>query len=175
MTNQARQFASEFDRIAQDVLDLLWKVPLSLLDHPFPTAEGYSLFVLATYLVEVGEFWIVGQIGRKMLPYRSLAEFCATGTLPALIARYQRWLKDVHEILDNLPDEALDQPLAFGFALAAPAASAPVTVRACLEQALRHISLIREHMRLLFRGLLNAEEPPEDGGPAAAGEQQQGE
>jgi hypothetical protein len=156
MMNEARQFSREFERIVQEVLYLLQHVPATLLDHPFPTSESYSLFVLATYLVEVGEFWIVGQVGRKLLPYRSLAEFCATGTLPALVARYQRWLREVHEILDELPDGDLDQMATFSFALAAPAARAPLTIRSCLQQAVHHTSLILEHMKILYRSLLTS-------------------
>ncbi|GER85797.1 MAG: DinB family protein [Thermogemmatispora sp.] len=176
MTNEARQFSSEFDHIAHEALQLLQQVPAALLDHPFPTPESYSIFMLATYLVEVGEFWIVGQIGKKPQPSPSLAEFCAAGTLPALIARYQRWLKEVHDILDRLPDEALDEPLAFALAPGGLAQVASMTARACLQQAIRHCGLILEHMRTLSRSLLSStgEEPPANtpGVPATAEERQ---
>ncbi|MBX5451995.1 DinB family protein [Thermogemmatispora sp.] len=158
MTNKARQFSSEFDRIAQEVLQLLQQVPAALLDHPFPTPESYSLFMLATYFVEVGEFWIVGQIGKRPYPSPSLAEFCAAGTLPALIARYQRWLKEVHDILDRLPDEALDEPLPFALAPGGLAQVASMTTQTCLQQALHHCELILEHMRSLARSLLSSAE-----------------
>ncbi|WP_052888862.1 DinB family protein [Thermogemmatispora carboxidivorans] len=158
MTNEARQFSSEFDRIAHEVLQLLQQVPAALLDHPFPTPESYSIFMLATYLVEVGEFWIVGQIGKKPYSSTSLAEFCAAGTLPALVSRYQRWLKEVHDILDSLSDEALDEPLAFALAPGGLAHMASMTARACLQQAIRHCGLILEHMRTLSRSLLSSAE-----------------
>ncbi|WP_376794271.1 DinB family protein [Thermogemmatispora sp.] len=178
MTNEARQFSSEFDRIAQEVLQLLQQVPAALLDHPFPTPESYSLFMLATYLVEVGEFWIVGQVGKKPHPSPSLAEFCATGTLPALVARYQRWLKEVHSILDRLPDEALGEPLAFALAPGGLAQIASMSVRACLQQAVHHCELILGHMRTLARSLLSSAEgelPASPPGTSAATEERQGQ
>lgn len=165
MINDPGRYALEFERIGREALDLLHRVPESALHRPFPTTASYSLFVLATYLVEVGEFWVLGQVGRRFVSSRSLAEFCATGTLAELEARYERWLQAVHEVLDDLPDNALEQFTAYPLVAGNIPLGGPVTVRDCLLQAITHISLLLEHLQRLYASLISEYGPSSSSPP----------
>src|SRR5690349_14560858 len=109
MPTAGAQFAEILERIARDTLRALEDIPDEVLNQPLPLPETNSLFALATHLVGAGEFWTLVLVGGREIPRDRPAEFHATGTGAALVARYERWIADLHALLDTLPEEELDR------------------------------------------------------------------
>lgn len=148
MANEASHFASLLEYIGREVLEQLHSVPEALLNQPLSLPETNTLFALATHLVGAGEFWVLALAGGRTIVRDRLAEFHATGTLADLVTRYERWIADVREVLDTLPDmdmERVAQP---------PATFQPrtpdqqMTVRDCLLHAVEHSALHQGHIQL---------------------------
>jgi uncharacterized damage-inducible protein DinB len=157
MANEGSHFASVLGYIGRDVLEQLRAVPEALLNQTLALPETNTLFALATHLVGAGEFWVLVLAGGRTIARDRLAEFHATGTLPELVARYERWIADVHEVLDSLPDEAMER-------IANPPATfqprtpdRPMTVRDCLLHAVEHSALHQGHIQLTCQLLRQTE------------------
>src|SRR5271166_1979089 len=109
MTNEASHYASMLDYIGHDVLAQLRTVPEQLLNQPLTLPETNTLFALATHLVGAGEFWVLVVAGGRNIPRDRLAEFQASGSLADLTARYERWIAGLHEVLDALLPDQMEQ------------------------------------------------------------------
>ncbi len=148
MPTAGAQFAEILERIARDTLAALDGLPDEVLNRPLPLPETNSLFALATHLAGAGEFWTLVLAGGREIPRDRAAEFHATGTGAALVARYERWIAELHAALDTFPEEALDR-------LADPPppyrpwqGNEPMTIRACLLHAVEHSALHLGHIQL---------------------------
>jgi uncharacterized damage-inducible protein DinB len=88
----------------------------------------------------MGEFWVLALVGGRHVPRDRSAEFRATGNGPALIARFERWIADVHAVLDDLPAAALDQPAnpPAEFRTTGNLGAQPLTGRDCLLHVVEH-------------------------------------
>ncbi len=154
MPREAAEIATVIERIGRDALTALEGLSDEILNQPLPLPESNSLFALATHLVGAGEFWVLALVGGRTIARNRPAEFHATGKQTDLVARYERWIADIHAVLDALPDAALDQ-------LANPPApyrpwqgDAPMTRRACLLHAIEHSALHLGHIQLTRQLLL---------------------
>jgi|SRR5579859_2428781 len=159
MVNEAPHFASVLEHIGQDVLAQLRAVPEDLLNQPLALPETNTLFALATHLVGAGEFWTLVMAGERTIPRDRPAEFHATGTSAELVTRYERWIADVHAVLDSLPDAEMER-------IASPPASfqprnphQPMTVRDCLLHAVEHSALHQGHIQLTCQMLTQGGHP----------------
>jgi uncharacterized damage-inducible protein DinB len=148
MPTAGAQFAETLERIARDTLAALDGVPDEVLNRLLPLPETNSLFALATHLAGAGEFWTLVLAGGREIPRDRPAEFHAAGTGAALVARYERWIADLHAVLDTFPEAALDR-------LADPPppyrswqGNGPMTIRACLLHAVEHSALHLGHIQL---------------------------
>jgi hypothetical protein len=142
------------ERIARDALAQLDGLPDDALNRPVPMPEANTLYALATHLAGAGEFWAVTLPGNRPTNRDRAAEFRATGTFADLAARYERWLADLHSVLDPLPDEALDGISEVPVARDWLPADNPPTIRDCLLHAVEHSALHLGHIQLtvqLFR------------------------
>lgn len=157
MANEASHFASVLEYIGGDVLQQLRAVPEALLNQPLTLPETNTLFALATHLVGAGEFWVLVQVGGRTIARDRAAEFHATGTLPELIARYERWIADVHEVLDSLPDEAMERVVQSAFTAWFKHLANLPTVRDCLLHAVEHSALHQGHIQLTCQLLRRTE------------------
>ncbi|HLV98048.1 MAG TPA: DinB family protein [Ktedonobacterales bacterium] len=148
MANEASHVASLLDYIGREALQQLRSVPEALLNQPLTLPETNTLFALATHLVGAGEFWVLVMAGERMIPRDRLAEFYATGTLAELVARYERWIADVHKVLDSLPDEAMERVVNPPATFQPRKLDQPMTVRDCLLHAVEHSALHQGHIQL---------------------------
>ncbi|MBV9230530.1 MAG: DinB family protein [Chloroflexi bacterium] len=160
MATQARQFAIVLERIGHGVLAQLQSLPDTRLNQQLSLPETNSLFALATHLVGMSEFWVLALVGRQQLHRDRSAEFQATGTAGELIQRYTQWLKDMHEVLDALPDPMMEQlvdpPLEYRDT--GGLADGPVTVQDCLLHTVEHSALHLGHIQLTRQLLLSESE-----------------
>ena len=148
MANEASHVASLLEYIAHDVLEQLRSVPEPLLNQPLSLPETNTLFALATHLVGAGEQWVLMWAGGRTIARDRAAEFHATGTLAELEARYQRWIADVHEMLDTMPDAELEREVQQARTGWFQHLSGPPTVHHCLLHAVEHSALHQGHIQL---------------------------
>jgi uncharacterized damage-inducible protein DinB len=147
MPTTGAEFAQVLECIARDTLKTLDGVSDEVLNRPLPLPETNSLFALATHLAGAGEFWTLVMAGGREIPRDRSAEFHATGTGAALVARYERWIADLHALLDTLPEEALER-LANPVPFRAWKGDMPQTILTCLLHAVEHSALHLGHFQL---------------------------
>lgn len=98
------------EKLVADALEQLDGVPEADLNGWTP-AQGLedinTFYVLATHLVGAGEYWLLHGLGGRSTDRHRPDEFVATGTLVELTARYDRWLADARELLENITDADL--------------------------------------------------------------------
>lgn len=140
MNPEARTIADFIERIARDLIAQIQDLSDEMLNRPLPLAEANTLFAVATHTVGMGEFWVLALVGGQTLARNRSAEFQAQGTGAALIGRIERWIGDCHKLLDQLPDQRLNdaaQPPA-EFLQTGGFGATPLTLRACLLHVIEH-------------------------------------
>ncbi len=110
MSHTAGRVAKAIELLARDVLTELKDVPEAILNRPVQMPEANSLFAIATHLVGAGEAWTLGFVGGRTIQRDRAAEFHATGKYADIDQRYERWIADLHDTLDTLPDSELGRP-----------------------------------------------------------------
>ncbi|HEV7129152.1 MAG TPA: DinB family protein [Ktedonobacterales bacterium] len=154
MSTTACAFAVVLERIGRQTLAELEGMPEALLNQPLDLPETNTLYALATHLVGAGEYWALVLVGKRDIARDRPAEFRASGTLSDLVARYERWIAELHPALDPVPDVALDE------IAAVPAAyqwqgDVALTLRDCLLHAVEHSALHLGHIQLTAQLLRN--------------------
>ncbi len=99
MPGEASHFAVVLERIARRALDQCKDISESDLNRPLALPESNSAFVLATHLIGSAEYWVLQLAGGQDVQRDRLAEFRATGTRATLVARYERWLAAMQNLL----------------------------------------------------------------------------
>lgn len=148
MAGEAMYIAKMITRIAQDVLTQLDGISNEDLNKTLSLPESNTLYALATHLVGAGEFWTLVMAGGKEIPRDRPSEFQASGTTAELVTRYQRWLADLHAVIDPLPDEHMEQPVEPPASYRYVSNIEPITVREALLHALEHSALHLGHIQL---------------------------
>jgi len=148
MLSEAMQFAVVLERIGRDVLAQLSGISNTDLNRPLPLPETNSLFALATHLVGAGEFWVLVLVGEQTIPRDRAAEFYATGALPDLVTRYERWMTAVHQVLDPLPDAKMGQIVGPPVVYRYSSDDGPTRVRDALLHAVEHSALHLGHIQI---------------------------
>lgn len=121
-----------------------WKPALGLQDVN-------TFYALTTHLVSAGEYWILHAAGGRPTNRNRPAEFVATGDVPALLARLDRWSEDVRAMMATFTDEELGRVFERG-------GDDPVrqTAAECILHALEHTGVHVGHLQLQ-RQIWNAE------------------
>lgn len=153
MPTTGAHFAQVLERIARDTLWALDCLPDEVLNRPLPLPETNSLFALATHLAGAGEFWTLVLVGGRDIPRNRPAEFHAAGTGAELVTRYERWIADLHALLDTLAEEELEL-LADPVPFRAWQGDMPQTKLTCLLHAVEHSALHLGHIQLTRQVLL---------------------
>ena len=149
MSDETTQIARVLDYLGHQVLAQLQDLSDEELNCPLTLPETNTLFALATHLVGAGEFWVLAVAGGRTIPRDRLAEFRATGSYRDLSARYERWLAGVHEVLDALVPERMEERVDVNRSRSVPLASAQeVSVREALLHAIEHSALHLGHIQL---------------------------
>jgi uncharacterized damage-inducible protein DinB len=162
MPNEATHIAVVLDAIGRDVLKQLAGIPDDLLNKPLDLPETNTLFALATHLVGAGEFWVLALAGGWHIERDRPAEFHATGKGTDLVARYERWLENIHQVLDTLPDSAMERQVDPPAHFRTRMHDQSFTVRDCLLHAVEHSALHQGHIQLTRQLLLG--NPPANNG-----------
>lgn len=149
MAEEATAYAQVLTMLARDIIAQIEGLSDEELNTPVPLPEANTLAALATHTIGAGEYWTLNLVGGKEIPRDRPAEFRAVGHGPDLIARYERWVAALRELLADLPEAALGplpNPPA-GRRLAA-IGDAPITGRDCLLHAIEHTATHLGHIQL---------------------------
>lgn len=150
---EAQQFALVIERIARDIISQLQGVSDDTLNTFTPIPDTNTLFALGTHTVGMGEFWVLALVGGRYIPRDRLSEFRARGTGAELINRFEKWIVDVHDILDDLPNSILNQiaepPTAFRNT--GNLGDKPLSVRDCLLHVVEHSATHLGHIQLTLQ------------------------
>jgi len=148
MPGEASHFAIVLERIARHALAQFRGISDVDLNRPLELPESNTAFVLATHLIGSAEYWVLELAGGRNVQRDRPSEFRATGTGVELVARYERWLAAMQELLYSLPDERLEQPAKVPARYRSTPDEEPMTVRDALLHAVEHCALHQGHLEL---------------------------
>jgi len=148
MTPEAASIATPLERLSRDMLAQLDGITEPELNRALPLPETNSLYALATHTLGAGEYWTLVMAGGRNIARDRPAEFRATGAYVDLVARRDRWLADLRDVLDQLTATELDHVVDMAEAYRRPWMGNPFTVRDCLLHALEHTALHLGHIQL---------------------------
>ncbi|HZO70667.1 MAG TPA: DinB family protein [Ktedonobacteraceae bacterium] len=141
MTSETRSLALVLERIVRNAMAQFRDIADVDLNRPLELPESNTALVLATHLIGSAEYWVLQLAGGQDVHRERSAEFRATGTAAELVARYERWLTAMQQLLQTLPQERLDQP-------ANVHDGEPMTVRDALLHTVEHAALHQGHLEL---------------------------
>lgn len=148
MPGETSHFAVVLERIARRALDQFRDISDVDLNCPLELPESNTAYALATHLIGSAEYWVLELAGGRDVRRDRLSEFRATGTGAELIARYERWLAAMQQVLDVLPDERLDEPISVPAHYHPPLDDDTMTLRDALLHAVEHCALHQGHLEL---------------------------
>ncbi|HLG63559.1 MAG TPA: DinB family protein [Ktedonosporobacter sp.] len=141
MTGETHSLAFVLERIVRNAMAQFRDVSDADLNRPLELPESNTALVLATHLIGSAEYWVLQLAGGQDVHRERSAEFRATGSAAELVARYERWLTAMQQLLQTLPEERLDQ------VVNVPHLGA-ITVRDALLHAVEHAALHLGHLEL---------------------------
>jgi len=148
MPTEASQFAIVLERITRRSLAQFRDVSDVDLNRPLDLPESNTAFALATHLIGSAEYWVLQLAGGLDVQRDRLSEFHASGTGAELVARYERCLAAMQELLPTLPDERLDSPVSVNASFHPSLDESPMTLRDALLHAVEHCALHQGHLEL---------------------------
>lgn len=89
----------QFEGVPEEDLNE-WKPAIGLQDIN-------TFYALMTHIISSGEYWTLQPIGVRVVERDRPAEFVATGSLAALKGRFDAWMIDLHDALENLTEADL--------------------------------------------------------------------
>ncbi len=148
MPGEANHFAVVLTRIIRRSQTQFKDITDADLNRPLALPESNTAFALATHLIGSAEYWVLQLAGGRDVHRDRPSEFHATGTGAELVARYERWLAAMQELLPTLPDERLDQSVNVNASYHPSLADEPMTLRDALLHAVEHCALHQGHLEL---------------------------
>jgi hypothetical protein len=140
--HQATQFAAAFDRLGRQMLAQLESLPEETWHRPPPIPHRDSLFTLASRFLEESEYWVLIVIGGRDMAGEHSSQATSPSTRATLLQRHERWLTEMHRLLDHLPDAIMNLFVEVPSPHREMPVSEPFTVRECLLYALEQSGLL---------------------------------
>ena len=142
MSSQATQFATSFERLGRRVLAQFESLPEGWWDRGPLSSHRETLLTLATCFLEESEYWVLVIIGGRQMEGEHVVEACAPDVHATMLERYERWVTQMHRVLDRLPDAIMNLFVAVPLSARETFGAEPVTVRECLLYALEQSGLL---------------------------------
>ena len=110
-----------------------------------------SMYAVATHLVAMGEFWVLGPVGGGSVIRDREAEFRTAGAGTDLIVRLQDWCRACGVLLQSLESSALaeDALVPAEYFEAGGFAAGRFSRRECLMHVLEHSALHLGHLQMM--------------------------
>lgn len=115
MTPFGRAYEYQLRNVVNDLLATLEGIPDDVFNTWKPAAvregghEMNTFAALAIHAVSAGEFMTLHAVSGQPSQRNREAEFAATGSLPEITERYERWLDGVHALMASFTDADLDR------------------------------------------------------------------
>lgn len=151
MSHEAKAIADYLERIARDIIVQLDGIPDEILNQPTPIPDTNTLFALATHTVGMGEFWVLALVGGQKIDRNRSLEFRASGKGADLIMRFTRWIDNLHQVLDTLPNSKLNEPAHPPAEFATSGGfqgDQPMSCRDCLLHVVEHTATHLGHIQM---------------------------
>jgi uncharacterized damage-inducible protein DinB len=160
-TGTAARIADMLEGIAHSAMAQFQDMTPQDFNRSLTLPASNTLCALATHLVASGEFWVLVLVGKRDIARDRQTEFTASGQAEDLLPRYERWIQEVHEVLDTLPDTHLGEAVTLpaGYELSPTSRLQRADIRYALLHALEHSALHAGHLQLTRQMLGYA--PPE--------------
>ncbi len=153
MGNRAAAYALILERIGRKVLKALQGLPENAFHWVPPLPVCHLLLDDATELITAAEFWINTVIGRHRAEHivreDLLVVLYTHGERSYLIARYERWLHTLHEILDEVPDAQMETVIVLPPFHRAALSEGPMTIGDGLLHLIQHSACQQGKIQLL--------------------------
>ena len=109
------------------------------------------MYAVATHLIAMGEFWVLGPVGGGSVIRDREAEFRAAGAGTDLIVRLQDWCRACGVLLQSLESSALseDALVLAEYFEAGGFAAGRFSKRECLMHVLEHSALHLGHLQMM--------------------------
>jgi len=141
--------AMVIDRAFTEMIAKLRTLPAETLNRPMPVPDSNTLFAIGTHSVGMAEFWTLELVGGQSVKRVRDEEFRASGDVRDLIARMERYLHNMHALLDDLPlarlDDSLTPPRTYTIT---GGVTESLTVREALLHVLEHCATHLGHIQL---------------------------
>ncbi|HEX7735947.1 MAG TPA: DinB family protein [Ktedonobacteraceae bacterium] len=148
MPGKASHFATVLERIARTALKQFQDISDIDLNRQLALPESNTAFALATHLIGSAEYWVLELAGGRAMRRDRLAEFRASGSCAELMARYERWLVAMPEVLNFLHDEQLEQLAPVDPRFHPSLGNEPMTIHDALLHAIEHCAIHQGHLEL---------------------------
>lgn len=144
-------FAAYIQRVVDGAVAALSGLSDQQVNWSSGGADANSMYVVATHMVAMGEFWVLGLVGGAKVPRDRQAEFRAAGAGADVIVRLQEWARASAVLcasLDGLvlADEAIvpqEHLQSGGFG------AGRFSKRECLLHVLEHSALHLGHLEIM--------------------------
>ncbi|GCE30994.1 hypothetical protein KDA_64780 [Dictyobacter alpinus] len=146
--NEAAQFAKILEKIGRRILICCENLPDDLLQWSPPFSEGSSPMALAIELTKDIEQWVLIPIGGKKTVTLPPADPRPIHSFIALSACYGQCIKDMHTILDPLPDSFMNLFIEPKAVPEKARGKHRPTVRTCLLTAVEHAAYYQGKIEL---------------------------
>lgn len=142
-------FAAYIQRVVDGAVAALSGLSDQQVNWSSGGADANSMYVVATHMVAMGEFWVLGLVGGAKVPRDRQAEFRAAGAGADVIVRLHEWARaSAVRCLDSsvLADEAIvpqEYLQSGGFG------AGRFSKRECLLHVLEHSALHLGHLEIM--------------------------
>jgi hypothetical protein len=161
-SSEAQQWARELESLGRDVLAQCEDCPEFLHWSP-QFSDVSSLCTLATQLIHEVEWWVLVQIGERRLIEDQDSHYPFQSTLADLRACYEEWIREVHTLLDPLPDAFLDLYVGSRFGASTSKIKTEVpTVRTCLFRAMERCAVLLGRIEIIHQLMPDHAPPPQE-------------
>ena len=149
MPTEAVQFASVIERTAREIISQIEALDGDSLNHLLQFEGANTLGALATHCVGMGEYWVLALVGGRTIERDRPAEFRARASARELVLRIERWIVDMHALLDTLPDEQMNRVVDPPAAFRGPELPEVITVRDSLLHVVEHNATHLGHIQIV--------------------------
>ena len=144
-------YAAYIQRVVEGAVAALSELSDEQINWSSGAVHANSMYAVATHLVAMGEFWVLGPVGGGSVIRDREAEFRAAGAGTDLMVRLQDWGWACGVLLQSLESSALseDALVLAEYFEAGGFAAGRFSKRECLMHVLEHSALHLGHLQMM--------------------------
>ena len=144
-------YAAYIQRVVEGTVAALSELSDEQINWSSGAVHANSMYAVATHLVAMGEFWVLGLVGGGSVIRDREAEFRAAGAGTDLIVRLQDWCRACGVLLQSLESSALaeDALVPAEYFEAGGFAAGRFSKRECLMHVLEHSAMHLGHLQMM--------------------------